>query len=252
MNTKDTFHLRVTVLTNFIPPYFISRFEELQEHVDFLKLLLCVQMEKNRQWSPQWDNLNVQILRTLTINRKWHHPSGFTEELDIHFPYNILPVLIHDQPDIVLSSEMGFRTFQAVLYKIISPKAKLIIWTALSERTEEGRGWLRERLRSFMLWIADAALANGKSGAHYLQRFGMDASKIFCVPYTVDNAYFYPCTYPHEEQPLRLLIVGQLVERKGIIPFLALLESWVMMHPDKSVHLQLLGNGILKPVIKKG
>jgi len=42
------------------------------------------------------------------------------------------------------------------------------------------------------------------------------------------------------------LYVGQLIERKGLIPFLAALVRWTKLHPSRRVSLTFAGNGPLR------
>ena len=43
--------------------------------------------------------------------------------------------------------------------------------------------------------------------------------------------------------PRHLLYVGQLIERKGIVPFVAALGRWGRRHPDEQVTLEIVGEG---------
>jgi glycosyltransferase involved in cell wall biosynthesis len=240
----------VAVLTNFIPPYRISFFEALQANLQHLKLFISVSMEKNRQWPVEWGNLDVKIQKTVTIPIFWRHPSGFKEELSLHFPIDTIPQLIQFHPDVIVSVEMGFRTLQAVIYRLFSPRTRLIFWEAISEHTEKGRGFFRLQLRRFLIRFADAVWVNGASGERYILKLGVDQHKIVHVPYTIDSQPFVNQKPSVANQVLRLLLVGQLVERKGILPFLSALRPWAELHPEQNLEIWLLGEGPLRQVIE--
>jgi glycosyltransferase involved in cell wall biosynthesis len=94
---------------------------------------------------------------------------------------------------------------------------------------------------------ADTVVVNGASGARYIERFGFDRNRIFGVPYTA---------LPHlfEQLPLtrssvsahRLIYVGQLIERKGLGPFIEALAAWAVQHPTRHVDFDLVGSGPLR------
>jgi glycosyltransferase involved in cell wall biosynthesis len=243
--------LRVAILTNFIPPYRLSFYKHLLQNVGQLKIFLSVPMEENRNWPVEWSGLDVCLQKTITIPRIWRHPIGFKEKTFLHFPYDTIPQLRHFKPDVIVSVEMGFRTAQAVIFKIICPKTKLIFWEAVSEHTENGRGKLLEIIRSLLLRFADAVWVNGKSGERYILTLGVPSGKIFKIPYTIDEKVFGRKQKTSASDRLRLAIIGQLVERKGILPFLNQLDKWVFNHPDTKIKISFYGEGPLRQKLER-
>jgi glycosyltransferase involved in cell wall biosynthesis len=164
--------------------------------------------------------------------------------MDIHIPYDTLLQLIAHRPDAVISLEFGMRTLQALIYRILRPSSRLIVWAPVSERTEQGRGKLRILLRKLILRKADAVLVNGKSGFRYLRQLGTESRKVFTVPYTTDIELFSSIlpTRPRDEAA-RLLYVGQLIERKGLLPFANILIQWLGLHPTKTIEFVFIGEG---------
>src|SRR5258708_7544838 len=159
---------RIALLTNFLPPYRIPAFELLTRRVTAFRIFVSTAMEANRHWKAEFGNLDVRVQRTLTRRRTWRHPAGFSETLYTHFPYDTLWHLAAYRPSVVLSSEFGFRTLNAALYRLFRPSSRLVIWATVSEYSEENRGWRREALRRILLRFADAVLVNGHSGARYV------------------------------------------------------------------------------------
>jgi glycosyltransferase involved in cell wall biosynthesis len=91
---------------------------------------------------------------------------------------------------------------------------------------------------------SDAVLVNGDSGAKYVARLGASEKTIFRVPQTTEASLFSPLPLSKsEEQAHRLLYVGQLVERKGLFPFLSMLSRWAENHAEASVQFWLVGDG---------
>ena len=241
---------RVVFLTNFIPPYRLPALRALGLHLGTLKTFVSTSMEVNRSWTPDWQDLDVDIQKSVSVRKVLRHPDGFDQETYVHLPYDTLPKLATFNPDVVISGEMGARTMQAVLYRIATPRSRLIIQADLSEYTERGRGHLRNALRRWMLRHADAVLVNGESGARYVRMLGVPESKIFRVPYATDTSVYLNISRVDDDTNIiKLLHVGQLIERKGIVSFLERLAKWSAEHPKHQLELALVGDGPLRTTI---
>lgn len=238
---------------NYIPPYRVSLFEAFQEQIEQLSIFISVNMEKNRTWPIEWGALRVIVQKTITIPVKWKHPNGFSETIFVHFPLDTIFQLARYKPDVVVSVEFGFRTLQSILYKLIFKESKLIIWAAISEQTEKGRGKVREILRRWMLKFTDGVWVNGKSGAKYIRRLGVSEEKIFCVPYTIDHKKFLhqgSNSAYSSKNTYRLLIISQLIDRKGLLPFINILSGWAENNIGTNVEVCIIGEGQLYETIK--
>jgi glycosyltransferase involved in cell wall biosynthesis len=95
-----------------------------------------------------------------------------------------------------------------------------------------------------MLRLADAVFTNGASGARYLMAHGAKPEKVFVVPQTIDCGAFAAAPLSRTRGDRRtLLYVGQLVPRKGVVPFLECLSDWCAKHPADNVEFQISGEG---------
>jgi len=241
---------RVALLTNFLPPYRIPLLKALETQVGDLRVFVSVPMEPNRGWTVDWEEVEVKVQRTLTFERTWRHPRGFSEPNFVHVPYDTLMLLWRYHPDVVISAEMGARTLQSVVYRRLNRRSRVIIWATLSEHTEQGRGRVRDYLRKLLLQGADAIIVNGASGARYVRRFGTGDAKIFPIPQTTPIAAFLAArSTGGSDHPLRLLNVGHLSELKGILPFVKCLSRWAVVHQQQMLELWLVGDGPLRPVL---
>lgn len=241
--------MRVAFLTNFIPPYRKALFLALSKQVDHVRVFVSTPMERNRHWSVDWSGLDVIAQKTITLPARWRHPAGFAERLSIHLPIDTLPQLNRFRPHVVVSGEMGFRTFLAIVYRLFRPKSRLIVWADVSESSERGRGWLRTALRRMMHRVVDSFIVNGASGRRYLRSFGVSEEKIAVVPSTVDVSLFTAA--PLERASNRLLFVGQLIERKGLLEFAEVLREWALKHPDRQVEWEIAGDGPLRAKLER-
>lgn len=245
---KATSVPNTVLLVNIIAPYRMPVLRILAEQLKALTVLVSTPMEANRSWQVDWEGLRVVVQRNFTITRTARHPSGFSEASYVHVPYDTLVQLLFRRPKVVISGELGLRSVQAALYRMLAPHSRLILHADLSERTELGRG--RERFRAWILKKADAVLVNGVSGKRYINALGVPDAKIHTVPYTTDVSAFLVCAPKYREPGERhLLFVGQLIERKGILPFITTLCDWGNAHSDQKVYFKLVGSGPLEAEI---
>jgi len=182
-NGPDLGRLRLSLLKNFVPPYNLPVFRELQAKVREFRVFISTPMESDRRWEPEWGGLAVTVQRTVTVSRRDEHPHGFSQRTPLHIPYDTLWRLRRMSPDVVIAGELGSRTLQAMVYRRwLSPQTKLIIWATLSEITELARGPVSRLLRAYMLPRADAVLVNGMSGLRYVSSFAVPERLILTVP----------------------------------------------------------------------
>jgi L-malate glycosyltransferase len=246
-NPSQALSLHAAFLTNFIPPYRRDYFARLSDAVARLDILLSTRMESNRAWQADWGNLNVGLQRCLSFRFLRRHPDGYLEPWFLHLPWDTLPRLRSLRPDVTVSAELGARTLQAALFRIVHPRSRLIIYADLCERTEVGRSKAVTWFRRLLLRAADAVIVNGASGRRYIEAMGVPAERIARVPYATDTAHFgQPRADAPAHGPLRLIHVGQLIERKGLMPFIQALDAWARAHPDRPVELVLVGDGPLR------
>jgi glycosyltransferase involved in cell wall biosynthesis len=233
---------RVALLTNFLPIYRVPLLEHLSTHLGGLRVVLSVEMEKNRNWPVYWGQLDVTVSRSITFARTRRSRQGYADKTYVHIPYDTLLSLWRYRPDVIVSGELGARTIMARIYKIIRPRTKFIIWATLSEHTEAERSFARHLLRRWLLRAANAVYVNGASGARYIKSMGY-RGLLTSVPYAADNQVFANPNERVRSENLHLLYTGQLVERKGLSPFLACLAQWCHAHPKRSVSLSVVGSG---------
>jgi glycosyltransferase involved in cell wall biosynthesis len=86
-------------------------------------------------------------------------------------------------------------------------------------------------------------LVNGRSGARYVQELGARPERIVTVPQTSGLPEVRAVERVVSRHEHRLLYVGQLIERKGVVPFLTALGRWGGRHPEETVTLELVGEG---------
>ena len=206
-------------------------------------MLVSTYMESHRPWDPDWGDLDVVLQRTVTIGNKQRHPTGFTDQGQLHIPCDTILQLQRFAPDVVISAEMGARSLQASMYTALHRGCKLIIGAALSDHTEQGRSILRRWVRTLIVPHADALLVNGEGGRRYLRQFGVRDERMFTAPYMTDLGIFWGAEYRGDAEAYRLLYTGQLVERKGLLPFLRALRLWAQRNSSREINFTIVGDG---------
>ncbi len=236
--------MRVALLMNFVAPYRVSLFERLRDLVGELRVMISTPMENDRAWVPDWGTLEVVVQRNVTLRPTVTDLFGFRRNLQVHIPYDTLPRLLRYRPDVVISAELGPRTLQALTYKMLRPRTPLVVWCLLSEHSERGWGRGRQLARRAIMRWADAVLVNGESGARYIARFGVPDGRIIRINQPIDVARFAAIPRARPASTVsRLLHVGFLTERKGVVPFAERLIGWARRNPSRSLEIWWLGDG---------
>jgi glycosyltransferase involved in cell wall biosynthesis len=239
---------RIVLLINFVPPYRLALFEDLADRVGELLVWVSTPMEANRAWQPEWGRLNVEVQRCLTLEQSKRHPHGFTERQIVHIPYDTIPRLRRTRPDLVFTAEFGLRTAQAAVWCAVSG-TPLAVFAGFSEWSEKGRDRDRVRrvLRRALLARADVMFVPGQSGARYVRRLGARPERVVIAPFHSPVTAPAPVARPggDTEGGRRLLVVGQLIERKGVLSLVDALARWGRRHPGERASLRLVGEGPL-------
>ena len=255
---QDVIDARVVFLTHYIPLYQVRVLQSIAARVRDFHVLLSTPIEPNRDFSIDWGGLNVDVQKTWTVRRRWKQRSSgkaaqFNDELFVHVPYDTQSRLQALHPDVVMSLELGVRSLGATHYCRRNPAARSILCTYMSEHTERDRGLARSFLRRRLVRRADALTYNGPSCKRYLQQLGVPEEKMFHLPYAADDrtAYRGPVDRDDQTTRLRFLCVGQLSERKGVVPMVRQLAQYCSAHPQQQIQLRLAGDGPLRPELER-
>jgi glycosyltransferase involved in cell wall biosynthesis len=245
MRDAITENAHVVFLINFVGPNHVPVLQEVAKRVGKLTVLCSVKMESNRDFDPEWGDLDVVVQKTWTLSRTAHHPSGYHDVNYIHIPLDTLRQLRALKPDAVVSYELGARTAFSWLHRSLHRRCAVVAAVAASERSEAGRGPIRRFTRRRLLRRVDWTTYNGPSCLRYLQ--GLGASPEFMSPwdYSADpnKPYRGELTATADRSRLKLLTVGQLSARKGVLPAAEQLAAWAATNPNTSIQWQLLGTG---------
>lgn len=223
---------KLAVLTNELPPYRRPIFELLGRHNRLVvAVYLSTRKEPHRPWDGIRDlqNVNIQVVRSFSFYLK-----GRERERFVHLPVGVLPALLRNQPDVVISGEFGLRTLLAWVYCALFRKP-LIIWSGEIAYGARTASRLQRLLRRFLSRRAAGFLAYGQAAKQYLQSLGVNDRKISILAQAVDNAHWrnarqlanpYAVRQKHNITGKVALCVANLLYPKGIHH---LIEAWAAL-----------------------
>jgi glycosyltransferase involved in cell wall biosynthesis len=181
------------------------------------------------------------------------HPGGYSEELFVHLPLDTFSQLRKLRPDCIVSLEMGMRSLMSSLYRTAWRRScRHVLAVYGSERSEQGRGAVRRWLRRRLLAAADVVTYNGPSCQRYLLALGAPSQRMMPWNYAADPAKAYRGPIQAaDDASLRLLTVGQLIPRKGILEAARALDDWARRHPERGIEWALAGTGPLSEELSR-
>lgn len=242
---------RVVFCTNLIAPYRSAPLRALTNALQSFTVLVSTLIEDGRPWKPDLSGLNIIRQRSISFTTHRSHPFGFKDTQTVNIPYDALFWLHRLRPDVVISNEMGPRSVLSALYCAAVPSCRLIIWADYSESSEKGRGAVRVRIRRWLIRRAAAIIVNGTGGRRYIETLGASTERIHVVPYTTDCELFMGCAISKQRaERRRLLYLGQLIPRKGILTFLSVCVRWCQEHQSGSLDFLIVGDGELWDVLE--
>jgi len=232
----------VVILNNYLRKHHVVVYRELQKHVGKLTILLSTEIEANREFEPEWNGLNVEIQKNWTYKGIWKH-KGFSESTYIHFPVDTASQLKRLKPDVVLSYELGLRTLLSSWFRTFNRDVPLVMVGNMSEYIERDRGFFRKALRSVLRRSVDYATYNGPSCKRYLRSIGFSEEKMMHAPYCFNDASAWTGDKTFDDAaPLRMIMVGFVNERKGVVKMAELLQEFSAKLARK-IQLVVCGTG---------
>jgi glycosyltransferase involved in cell wall biosynthesis len=243
--------MRVVLLTNIVPAYWATTVAGLAiKFPGMCVLRSTARLGQNRAEDRMVDGVRQVSLKTVVVRRQLVHPDGFKWQFDVQVPYDVIAKLFALRPAVMIAAELGARTLQAMIYRLVVRSSRIIIHADLSEDSERAFGRVRSALRRFLLARADLVVVNGQSGARYVLKVGGRPNRIVVIPYATDDIFLAAPPRASLDGPARaLLYVGQLIERKGLLNFLECLARWCERYPAERVQLTLIGDGPLRSSI---
>jgi len=241
--------MRVAIVTNIVAPYRVPVFRRLAETPGWrLRIFTSAASEFDRTWSADTGGLDVVRVRGASLVRR-----GRT----LHLPFALPLALRRFHPEVVVSGELGPRSWLALLYCRLA-RVPLVLWAYPSRvGGREARG-LGLRLRRALLRRAGAVIGMGAQAREALAAWGVPAAAIHDAPNAHDAEGLHKALATIDPEAVRrglraglgcrdriALFAGRLIGSKGVIE---LLDAWDDLPPDLrgAWTLLLLGSGPLE------
>lgn len=234
--------VRVALLTNSLSPHTLPLCEAISMRVGELRAFVSAASDKFHHFPRPHATFSIVVQRSINAFRLRHRTQHAAIAEELHIPVDTLAQLRRYRPDVIVSCQFGARTIFAILYCLLHPRVRLVLWAALSTHTEQKRSAFRNALRGLMLRRADAAYTNGNSGERYLRSLGF-TGEVCTVPYAIDDSLFRSSDYEPQAGVSRLLFCGRIDPIKGVLRFSRVLHRWCSQHPDRQVHFKIIGDG---------
>ncbi len=212
--------MRVTLLTNLVPPYREPVFAELNRLLDHeLRVVLVAGREANRDWdfAPGRHPFAVRVLHGTSVR-------GRRPDRWIHLTEPLLPELVRHRPQALLIG--GFD--QPAYFEALALSRLLRIPAALWCGAHAGivHPGPAMRLRRLMVRGVSAYVSYGTAAAELLVELGAPGERIAVGQNAVDVSAFAPEPHRAAARSMRealglgerlvVLVVGQLIGIKGI------------------------------------
>lgn len=178
--THKSKRLKVILVTNMVAPYRVGFYNSLAEHCN-LVVVVDTESEFNRSW--KLDENNFRFTRIIMNSFSFVMPRirkdlGCREHRQMHLSQRLFLQIWRENPDIVISNELGLRSLWCLLYSKFSG----VPWILVSEATNHTEGWvglIKRIYRRFLIAQADGFWSNGKETSQFLMDRGADKDFIY-------------------------------------------------------------------------
>lgn len=248
-------NMRVTMVTNMLPPYRISFYKETAKLTPFT-LVLDTMSEFNRSWKLTEDISDLTILvqncRSF-VYRRLRDDVGYEEKRQFHFSEKTFIKLCDTKPDVVVTIEYGFKTLWTLLYGAVFD-VPVILASEGTIHTEGHVGRLKKLIRKCIVSQCTRFWSNGPDSTALLVSYGADPRFVDEGMTGIDTTDWRRTVEDllprreviRERYGLRgkvLLFSGSLSPRKGVVLLVEAIEQWLKEDGTCDFTLLLLGDG---------
>jgi len=251
--------MRVALVTNIPAPYRLPVFRALAATPGWvLRIFVSAEREFDRSWRVDASGLDLERVRGLALRARSATRGAIRVEQRTtrHLPFGLLASLARFGPQVVVSGELGARTWLALLYCRVFG-VPLVVWSYHSRVSISGAGPVRRALARALLRRARAVIGMGSQARRVLERLGVPPGRIFDAPNACDHDGLMRALARSDGEARRqeleieygarkriALVAGRLVPAKGISP---LLSAWRLVPEEVRAGWTLLfvGSGPL-------
>lgn len=245
--------MRVALVTNIVSPYRVPVFRRLGETPGWrLRIFTSAASEFDRAWNVDTGGLDVVRVRGL---------SRILRGRTLHVPLALPLALLRFRPEVVVSGELGPRSWLALLYCVLA-RVPLVLWTYPSRAAGRSARGPVLRLRRALLRRARAVIGMGAQAREALVAWGVPPAAIHDAPNAYDAEGLAKALERVDPEAARrqlraglgcrdrvALYAGRLIASKGVTQ---LLDAWDDLAPGlrSGWTLLLLGSGPLEERVR--
>lgn len=248
-------HIRASMVTNMLPPYRVSFYEELGKLIPFT-LILDTLSEFNRNWKLPSEirhfSTVIQNCRSFVYRRK-RSDVGYEEKRQFHFSEQTYGKLRELRPDVVVTIEYGFKTLWSLLYGKWHD-VPVILASEGTMHTEGHVGWFKRLVRKAIVSQCSRFWSNGPDSTELLLSYGAERSNVDEGMTGINTSDWRNAVLElwQQRDQIReqwgmkgrvLLFSGSLSPRKGVILLAEAVEQWFREGTEREFTLLLLGEG---------
>jgi len=263
VNSDANHPMKVAFLTNIVSPYRRPVFQELAKTSGWdLRVLVNAKTEFDREWSGACEGVEVVQPKSWSIKRTRvsKGPVACPQVVEFHIPVGLWGELSRFAPDVVITHELGPRSWIAAQWARWHKKP-LVVWSYQSRSSSSVGGRMRTYVRNSILKTAGSVVGMGVQARDVLENFGVGSDRIIDAPNATDldmvrtRLQKVRADGTVEALKQRLgngkricLVAGRLEPVKHIE---GTLDMWSRLPQDvrDQWNLVFLGNGALKPLL---
>lgn len=212
--------IRITFVTDIVTPYMVAVLDELSSRCTLSVIFCSLSGTRGMDWKVEVPFRHV-VIDGLTIRRR------HLDATDYYFSPRILGAIVRSQPEVVITAGFSFPSLYAALYGLARGVPVIVQsdGTAGSEAGLDARNALARKILRPITW---GAVGNSRPAMARFAEIGYQQSRIFLAAHSTNVAPLWEVASrrtTRHEGPLRLLVAGRLIPRKGIA---LLLEACVV------------------------
>jgi glycosyltransferase involved in cell wall biosynthesis len=222
--------IKTLLITNTIAPYRIPVLNKLKDdNLIELTVWYLEEKEKNRQWDIEYNELkyNYECLSGI-------HTFIHKLDMPIHLNPGIFIKLMKHNPDVIITSGYDSLGYWSALFYSKLFKKKFVVWWGSTLESSRVNNPIINQIRKYFFGSADTFVTYGTESAKCLEHYGISNEKIVVGYNTVDIRYFRNMYNEYilnqspssgKEAVIKLLFIGQLIERKGLSQIISALKE---------------------------
>lgn len=203
--------MRITVVTDIVTPYVVAVLEQLSRRCELTVVFCSLSGTRGMGWQVSVPFRHV-VVDGLTIRRR--HPDA----TDYYFSPRILGEILRSRPHVVITAGFSFPSLYAALYGM-ARAIPVIVQSDGTARSEASLGVSNAVARKILRPLTWGAVGNSRPAMARFAEIGYPRSRIFLAPHSTGVAPLWEVANrrtTREGGPLRLLVAGRLIPRKGV------------------------------------